>query len=98
MPTIKGITRRDAWAHTRSTVGSWFSICAIICALVRVGKRNGEWVSKRRIIADAAAMHHSRGRSVPLFSAIPSGRGHWRGLVDTLLRMGRGWRSEIESF
>eukprot|EP00962_Isochrysis_galbana_P033391 scaffold11162_cov113-Isochrysis_galbana.AAC.4 len=32
------------------------------------------------------------------FNAISSGRGHWRGLVDTLLRMGRGWRSEIESF
>jgi len=35
---------------------------------------------------------------VPLFNAISSGRGHWRGLVDTVLRMGRGWRSEIESF
>eukprot|EP00962_Isochrysis_galbana_P049459 scaffold20950_cov151-Isochrysis_galbana.AAC.7 len=33
---------------------------------------------------------------VPLFNAISSGRGHWRGLADTLLRMGRGWRSEIE--
>eukprot|EP00962_Isochrysis_galbana_P015322 scaffold4395_cov123-Isochrysis_galbana.AAC.5 len=64
-PTVEGITWRDTWAHTLyilSTLGSWFSICAMTCALVRVGKRNGSGRGERRIIADAAAMHHGRRR------------------------------------
>eukprot|EP00962_Isochrysis_galbana_P048017 scaffold19903_cov169-Isochrysis_galbana.AAC.2 len=41
--------------------------------------------------SDRDGLSPGDGSFVPLFNAISSGRGHWRGLVDTLLRMGRGW-------
>eukprot|EP00962_Isochrysis_galbana_P022645 scaffold6769_cov114-Isochrysis_galbana.AAC.5 len=59
MPTVKGITRRDAWAHA---LYSGVMVQHLRNDL-RIGTgREPEWLGKRRIITDAAAMHHSRRR------------------------------------